>query len=357
MERSFFLDLASRGLRFPVGTHLVLHEHPEPEKIMLDGRRLGEVYIQSAQRYRTPLAIPLMDLTVEKEAMLSLLGIDAQAAGEWHFQGCPTQEQIDVITAGAATVCTPRMRANLDAITHVARHSSLIPVGMSIGPFSLLVKIINDPITAIYLAGTGSTAEEDEEVRAVERGLELCMAIILPSIRAQVAAGAKAIFLCEPAANRVYISPKQMDEGVDLFERYVMTHNRRIKKLLDEQGVDLILHDCGELTDAMIAHLASLDPAILSLGSPRKLWEISHLVPATTVLFGNLPTKQFYSEQVMPMEKVEALTSELVERMAALKRPFILGSECDVLSVPDSHKIIQGKIERMLTLNCACHPH
>ncbi len=351
MERKFYLDLARRGLRFPVGTHLVLHDQPDPEEIVLDGQRLGQVYVRSAERYRTPLAIPLMDLTVEKEAMLSLLGIPTETAGDWHFQGCPTDDQITRITRGAGAVTTPRLRANLDAIRHVAQHSDCTPVGMSIGPFSLLVKIIHDPITAIYLAGTGASADDDEEVRAVERGLDLSMAIILASIKAQIDAGAKAIFLCEPAANRVYISPMQMDAGVDLFERFVMTHNRRLKKLLDDHQVDLILHDCGEVTDPMIQHLASLDPAILSLGSPRKLWEVSHLVPSSTVLFGNLPTKQFYSDQVMPIEKVESLTRELLQRMTALKRPFILGSECDVLSVPDSHTTIQRKVERMLTLS------
>ncbi len=66
MEREFYLDLAASGLRMPIGTHLVLHEQAHPEEILLDGPRLGEVLIETAHRYTTPLAVPLMDLTLEK---------------------------------------------------------------------------------------------------------------------------------------------------------------------------------------------------------------------------------------------------------------------------------------------------
>ena len=48
-----------------------------------------------------------------------------------------------------------------------------------------------------------------------------------------------------------------------------------------------------------------LDPAILSLGSSRTLWEDAALVPKSVVLFGNLPTKKFYSDEAMPDEQVK----------------------------------------------------
>src|SRR5579862_3376582 len=112
---------------------------------------------------------------------------------------------------------------------------------------------------------------------------------------------------------------------------------RPLKRQLADAGVDLIFDDCGELSETMVRQFASmLDPAILSLGSSRRLWEDAALVPPNVVLFGNLPTKSFYSDSVMPAAKVEGLTSDLVARMKQAGHPHILGSECDVLHVAEA---------------------
>ena len=70
MDRSFYLELAASGKRLPVATHLVLHEKPDPEAILLDGARLAAVMIATARRFASPLALPIMDLTLEKDVML-----------------------------------------------------------------------------------------------------------------------------------------------------------------------------------------------------------------------------------------------------------------------------------------------
>ena len=41
IDRSYLLDLAKRGLRMPIGTDLVLHEHSDAKAIATDGPRLG----------------------------------------------------------------------------------------------------------------------------------------------------------------------------------------------------------------------------------------------------------------------------------------------------------------------------
>ena len=120
--------------------------------------------------------------------------------------------------------------------------------------------------------------------------------------------------------------------------------------MLDDAGADLVLHDCGELTTAMVEALASrVRPAVLSLGSSRRLWEDAAVVPKDVVLFGNLPTKHFYSDETLPMDAVRSMTRDLVERMRATAHPFILGSECDVLHVPGAAETIRRKVEAMLT--------
>ena len=349
MKSNLYHDLAAAGARIPIGTDLVLHEKSDPQAILQDGSRLGAVVAEAARRYRTPLAIPLMDLTIENHCIFELLDLPVDShlvclLGADQFGRCLDQ------LAGAPF---GRWKAHVDGIRYVATQPDLVAVGMSIGPFSLVTKLIPDPITAVYLAGAGASAADDSEVARLEQALELGLHMILRSITTQIEAGAKAIIICEPAANQVYFSPNQLAAGADVFERYVMQPNRRLKQLLAEAGVDLILHNCGELTDEMVRHLATLEPVVLSLGSSRRLWEDARLISKNIVLYGNLPTKKFYSDELMAVSKVAKQTRELLTRMRAVGHPFILGSECDVLSVSGHQAEIQEKVATFLTCEVA----
>ena len=355
MKRNVYLDLAAQGLRMPIGTDLVLHEQPDPDAVTHDGARLGAVVVDAARRYGTPLAMPLMDLRIEKAAMLRALGIAEADIDSWHFGTAPSDAMFEAVERGLSYTAHARPLANLRAIEYAAGQPDLIAAGMAIGPFSLMTKLLADPITPVYLAGTGLTADDEPEVGMVERVLELATQVILRSLAAQCDAGAKIICICEPAANTVYLSPHQLDAapGCNIFDRYVMTFNRRVKALLDARGVDLMFHDCGELRPDMIEAFGTLDPAILSLGSSRTLWADAPHVPKTTVLYGNLPSKRFYDDTLVSVADVIAQSDELIDRMAAAGHPFILGSECDVLSVPGSHDTIRGKVEAMLRRSTA----
>jgi uroporphyrinogen-III decarboxylase len=337
MNRRFYLDLAASGLSMPIGTHLVLHEHPDHAAIVQDGRRLGRVVEESARRFRMPFAFPLMDLKLEKEALLLARGVPATAVDSYHFSEIPEPAGGFQLTKNMTAVC--------GAIRHIAAETDLIPVGMGIGPFSLMTKLIADPIAPVFMAGAGATGKDEPEVALVERLLELAFATIQKYLDAQIAAGAKAIILCEPAANKVYFSPNQLAESYDVFDRYVMRFNLALREQLRACGVDLIFHDCGELLDGMVQRFAALDPAIISLGSSRLLWEDAALLPKSTVIYGNLPTKQFYSDALVSVEKVRQLSTGLTRRMRAVGHPFILGSECDILSVPGSEQTIKAKVE------------
>jgi uroporphyrinogen-III decarboxylase len=342
VSRRIFLDLAASGHRAPIGTHLVLHTRSDADAILLDGPALGGVVVETAERFHTLLAVPLMDLTLEKAALLGAMGVPAAEVDSFHFEAPPQD-------AGDFRI-TPRMRATCEAIAHVASKTSLVPVGMGIGPFSLMTKLVKDPITPVFLAGSGMTGEDEPEVAVVEKCLEAGTELILGYLAAQADAGAKAIIVCEPAANLVYFSPNQLEVSFEIFDRYVMSPMRRIKKLLDDKGVDLIFHDCGELTGGMVSRFATLEPAMISLGCSRRLWEDAALVPKSTVLYGNLPTKKFYSPQ-LTVADVESLSRELLEKMRAAGHPFILGSECDVLSVPGSEEEILAKVDAFMNIS------
>jgi len=350
MDRQFYLELAAAGLRMPIGADLILHEQPDPEAVKHAGAALGRVLEVAAQRYRTPLAFPLMDLTLEKADLLHLLGIPAANLAEFHLDAAPLETDLARLAGALDAPFSRRHQAHIESVRYIALSTALFPIGMSIGPFSLMTKLLADPITPLALAGRGLTAEDDPSVLLVERALILAEMAVHRSVRAQAQAGACAMLICEPAASRVYLSPRQLEAGSDIFERYVIQPHLRLKALLNTHDVDLIFHDCGEPTDFMVCQFAErLDPAILSLGSSRKLWEDAALVPKRTVLFGNLPTKSFYSDGAMPLEKVQAITSELLARMRACGHPHILGSECDVLHVPAAGETIRRKVAAVLT--------
>jgi uroporphyrinogen-III decarboxylase len=233
MNRHYYLDLARQGLRMPIGTHLVLHRHADAGAIVLDGERLGAVVVETARRFSTPLALPLMDLTLEKTALLLACGIPAAEVESWRFTH-PTSQP-------ASIALTPRMEATCQAISQVATQPGLLPMGMGIGPFSLMTKLISDPILPVFLAGAGVAAGDDPEVALMERLLSLSEQVIHRYLQAQIDAGAQALVICEPAANAVYFSPKQQEEtGYAAFDRYVIAPMNRIANRLREHDVDLV---------------------------------------------------------------------------------------------------------------------
>jgi hypothetical protein len=352
MNRDFYVVLGQKGLRMPIGADLVLHEKSDPAAILTDGEALGKVVEETARRYRTPLAFAHMDLQLEKTVLLEILGIPRADIALYHFDGDPGVKAVEHLREGLRASVNPAVRAQIDSVAYVARNTDLVPIGMSIGPFSLMTKLLKDPITPIYLAGSGVTAEDDPDVALVERALDLSLQTVLYSVEAQIRAGAKAIFMAEPAANVVYVSPKQIEAGSDIFERYAIGADRRVKALLDRHGVEMIFHCCGELNDSMVSQFTTLRPVILSLGSSRKLWEDARLVPKDIVLFGNLPSKHFYSDAVITREQVAEQACELLHRMQGVGHPFILGSECDVLNVPGATATIRGKVEAFVGCRC-----
>jgi hypothetical protein len=348
-RRDLYLDLAARGLRMPIGADLVLHEESDPETSRNDGAALGRVIERAARRWDTPLAIPLMDLRLEKADLLARIGIAAKDAEAFQFSSPLDKHTLSALCAHIAASLCPGSAARDQALGHIAAIPDLVPIGMAIGPFSLATRLMTDPITAAALAGRGIPPENSDEVLLLMQCLRAAEAAVLRSVRSQIVHGARAMMICEPAACTAFISPRQLYAGSDVFERLVMEPNLRLKSALDEAGCDLIFHDCGELIDPMVESFAHrLHPVMLSLGSSRKLWIDARLVPRDVVLYGNLPTRSFYSDSAMPVEEVVRQADELLANMKACGHPVILGSECDVLFVPEARKAILTKIDAMM---------
>jgi hypothetical protein len=335
----------------PIGADLVLHEEPDPDQARNDGIALGRVIEKTARHWATPLAIPLMDLRLEKTDLLACAGVPALDAEKYHFTSPLNESTIAALCAGQSAPLCPGSIARDQALSYIASLPDLVPVGMAIGPFSLISRLMPDPITAAAMAGSGVAPEDSDEVRLLWQCLRIAEAAVQRSVRSQIAHGARAIMICEPAACTAFLSPRQLKAGSRLFEQLVMEPNLRLKAVLDAAGCDLIFHDCGELIDLMVEAFANrLHPVMLSLGGSRKLWEDARLVPSDVVLYGNLPTKSFYSDGAMPIEEVLRRTAELLANMKACGHPHILGSECDVLFVPEAREAILTKVDAMMAV-------
>lgn len=333
----------------PIGVDLTMHEEHGPEGVRTNGFALGRVIERTARHWKTPLAIPLMDLRLEKADLLALAGVSASAAEAFQFASPLNEAELTVLCGEQTAPYCAGSLARDEALAYIRTKPDLVAVGLAIGPFSLATRLLADPITATAMAGTGADGDESDEVRLLWQCLQIAEAAVLRSVRSQIRHGAQAVMICEPAACIAFISPRQMKSGSNLFERLVMEPNLRLKAVLDEAGCDLIFHNCGELTDPMVEAFAHrIHPVMLSLGSSRKLWEDARLVPADVVLYGNLPTRSFYSDGAMPVEEVTRRTGELLANMKACGHPHILGSECDVLFVEGAQETIGRKVDAMI---------
>jgi len=348
-NRQYYIDLAKGGARFPIGTDLVLKEKPDHAVIVLNGERLGRVVEESAKRWKTPLAIPLMDLTLEKEYMLWLMGQPVASAATYHFTGIPDSKLLDLFDKNISGPVAPRVQAAVDAVKWVSQNTGLVPSGLTIGPFSLMVKLLDDAIPAVYMAGTGMGPDDDDDVAALIKMLDLCIRVILRSVEAQLDAGARLIVIAEPAGSAAYLSPKQVEAGADIFDKLVIQYNRKIADLVASRGANLFFHCCGELCEPMVRQYGQLRMTMFSFGASRKLWEDAALIDKDIVMYGNLPTKKFISED-LTVDGVRQQAREILERMKATGHPFVLGSECDVLSVMGKEKMLNEKVEAFLSV-------
>lgn len=343
MDRGLFLNLARRGIRFPIATDLALHEHRDPEGVRRDPAELGRVIARSAARWRCPLAVPLMDLRLEKADLLNAFGVPEEQAESFHLTERPPASL-------PPRLFLPAHAAAIGAIRWIAEHTALVPAGMTIGPFSLLTRLLADPITPLALLARGLDEHDDPAIGIARRARQLASETVERSVDAQLRAGAQAVMVCEPSASTAYLSPRQMRAGSTLFEDFVLRPNRALRDRIHAGGALLFFHNCGELTEGMVRAFGhDLHPEVLSLGSSRDLAADAALVPADVVLYGNLPTRRFYSDGALPGAEVRRLTAGLIARMRAGGHAHIPGSECDVLHVPGASETILAKLDILMS--------
>ena len=51
---------------------------------------MAAVMLETAQRFNNPMALPIMDLTLEKDILLEIMGVAAEAREGFHFKDMPS---------------------------------------------------------------------------------------------------------------------------------------------------------------------------------------------------------------------------------------------------------------------------
>ena len=118
MRKDYYLNIAKQNKRMVFGVDLILGEKDNRDEILLNGEMLGKVILETAQRFNMPMALPFMDLDVEKQELLEILNIDLTQFDHFHFGECNlSQETISLVKNVGFLKPTLRLAANCEAIS------------------------------------------------------------------------------------------------------------------------------------------------------------------------------------------------------------------------------------------------
>ena len=201
----------------PIGADLVLHEEPDPEQARNDGAALGRVIEKTARRWATPLAIPLMDLRLEKADLLACAGVAAYDAEKFHFTS-----RLDEPTLALSAPANPR-RAAL-AASPAIRRSPTSPRSPILFPSAWPSALSRSPRVSWptpspprRCPAPAPSLKTPTRSALLWQCLQLAEAAVQRSVRSQIAHGARAIMICEPAACTAFLSPRQLRAGSNAF--------------------------------------------------------------------------------------------------------------------------------------------
>ena len=106
MDRDYYLQMAKAGTGMVLATDLVLKEKANHEELLNDGDELGKIILESANRYDLALALPFMDLSLEKQWLLTLMGIENSKIEKFHFDENLNEAIIESVKEKIDTIST-----------------------------------------------------------------------------------------------------------------------------------------------------------------------------------------------------------------------------------------------------------
>lgn len=259
------------------------------------------------ERYRTPVVLTAMDLSVEAEAWGCAVG--------WSETEVPTvvgpcvQSRDGLESLEAPQPGAGRTGVWLEAVRQLRRlPDSPAVLGGMIGPFSLAARLFGvSELLALTLE------DPDLSHQLVSRATEF----LTRYAEAFREAGTDGLVMAEPTAG--LLSPPAL-------QAFSSAYVARVAASVECRSFALMLHNCAARLVHLPAVLASGVRA-LHFGAPMDLPAALAQVPETTFVAGNLdPAAVFVRSS--PAE-VAAATRRLLSAVAG-QRNFILSSGCDV---------------------------
>lgn len=259
------------------------------------------------ERFRPDGIFPIMDLTVEAEALGMEISFPQDENPSVVSHPIKDLESLAQLQQQARQGNKGRMEIFTTVAGRLAKNYPDTLIGAYvIGPFTLAGELmgVSDLITNAVL---------DPDL--VQRLVDFCLDYITPYAKAFFAAGAKVVAVLEPTA--VMLSPA-------LYETFSLRAFRQLREALDKKP--LILHICGN-TKHIVPAMGRSGAMGLSLDSNVSLPEMRKLVPPEVALIGNIHPVAIFLNGTP--EQVRAATLALKKEMAQDPN-FILSSGCDL---------------------------
>ena len=282
--------------------------------VQLTGEALGttiadpQLHIRTLQTladlFKPDMMWPLMDLTIEPGALGAPVRFDLTSPPS--ISGHPLKSAEDMEFVRKQDVLRdPRVQAMLTAVKQTAA-SLTQPMGAYVsGPFTVAGQLLGVSEAAIMTLDDPDFLHEalDVSTKAIERyGQSL------------VGVGAKMIVILEPSA--VMLSPRQ-------FQQFSGPY---IQRLVDELGVPVILHVCGN-TNHLVNVMVESGVDGLSLDACLDFADLATRVPEDVILVGNIDPVHSMVEK-SPAEIADEVWA-LLEGMSDFPN-FIVSTACDL---------------------------
>ncbi len=257
-----------------------------------------------AERFQPDVLFPMMDLTLEANALGAPVRYDLMAPPSVDGHLINSEEDLERIYIVDITH-DGRINAFLETMRLMARYINLTPAGYVIGPYTL----------ASQLMGASSAA------KAVIRNKDFLHKVLVFSthvislyVKELEHAGAQMICVLEPSS--MLLSPGQFAEFSGQY----------LNEIYSGFDVNPILHICGDTTH-LIEAMVRTGAQGLSLDSMVDFPAIISKVPENVVLIGNINPVEILMQGTS--QEVYEATARLLDEMRG-HRNFILSTGCDL---------------------------
>ena len=287
------------------------------EELVRDSKLQAGAMVYMAEQTATPVAVSLMDLSVEAEAFGAAIRFFPDEVPAVTGQLISEEEQADAltvpsITAGRIPVCVEGVRLAKKQIT-----DKPLLAGM-IGPYSLAGRLM-DVTQIMYFC-----YDEPDMVHTV---LEKAAQFLIAYGQAMKDAGADGLLMAEPLAG--ILSP-------DLADEFSHGYVKKIVAALQDENFCVIYHNCGNSVPSMLDGIFSLGADAYHFGNAVDLEAVLKKAPADALCMGNIdPAAQFVQGTPQTMKQAVA---ELLARCGRYPN-FVLSSGCDIPAHADWNNI------------------